>query len=313
MVALIKSSVGLEFPSEDSLELIVNLIKSIHLPIFNDVDDFESFKKEILQKILGKVDPLMIMEVGIVALKAFVQECWTGPPTGTGNLNLPNMNCLLENDGEHVYSLVPFPIFLILALAVFESDLVLHYKNLAWWKMRAYFIHQKLLENPTGSLYDLIMNQVDQISINESTEKQDRFLTTRYHLELGMIYHYYKNDNKAKEHFEAAQKASQFKWSVTGYLGKRTKFQTFDVSQLAVVAQSMVVDQSKSISMPQNLDLNDDTLLESINFSNADEMAEKMLQGSLHAIDQCILLAFWYFFISLIIASILKILIQLTD
>ena len=283
---------NLEFPSQETLPELLKYLECIKLP--NDCIDFEGVKIEIVRMMLDLIDCKELMNFGIISLKAFIQECWTGPPIkGTDfNFPFPNLLGLLEVDGEPVYSLTPYPILLIVALAVFESDSVSDLPFIAWWRLRAYFIHQKILENQTGSLYDLMMTQIDIISLPEVNDS-NRLIHARYHLELGMIYHYYKLDIRAKEGFVLAQKISQFEWSVTGYLGKRTKFQTFDVSQLAVVAKSFNTNLDEAQQMPNKLDLNDDTLLEGISFTGAKETDEKLLVGSLHAIDQCILLAFW--------------------
>lgn len=282
---------GIEFPTQDSLQELLQLLKIALLSV--KVDDFEDFKKEIVKRLSIEIDQQELMRIGIIALKTFIQECWTGPPIKGFDFEISEGLNMLENDGEPAYPLTPYPILLIIALAIFESDLVSHHKFLAWWRLRAYFIHQKILENPTGSLYDAIMDQINQIRLPE-LDDSSRNLHTRYHMELGMVYHYYKYDSKAKEQFVSAQTVSKFQWSVTGYLGKRTKFQTFDVSQLAVVAKSLTPDVGNAQEMPNKLDLNDDTLLEAIKFTDANEIEEKLLMGSLNAIDQSILLAFWY-------------------
>ncbi|KAG1248897.1 hypothetical protein G6F68_013607 [Rhizopus microsporus] len=94
---------------------------------------------------------------------------------------------------------------------------------------------------------------------------------------------------------ESAQKESGFTWSLTGALGRRTKFQTFDVSQLVVLAESK--DQEKKdmeATKPETLDLNDDTVLEKIAFTENEknEKESDKRHGNLNVIDQCILLAF---------------------
>jgi hypothetical protein len=86
---------------------------------------------------------------------------------------------------------------------------------------------------------------------------------------------------------------------VTGLLGKRTKFQDRDISQLAIQAQSaMSMDDEKSVTeglAPKNLQLNDDTLHETIQFAKANDQNEtlELETGNLKVQDQCILLALW--------------------
>ncbi|KAJ3049242.1 hypothetical protein HDU99_008955, partial [Rhizoclosmatium hyalinum] len=98
--------------------------------------------------------------------------------------------------------------------------------------------------------------------------------------------------------FTRAQKATQLVWKLTGALGKRTKFQTFDVTQLVVIAESKDLNASAgqqpavaetTAAMPETLALNDDTLLETIDYTDLESKG-----GNLRIIDQCILLAMWY-------------------
>jgi hypothetical protein len=85
---------------------------------------------------------------------------------------------------------------------------------------------------------------------------------------------------------------------LTGALGKRTKFQTFDVSQLVLIAESDMGNDGTLVGKtPETMALNDDTLLESISFTKpkdgSDETYKNLSeQGKLRTIDQCILLAF---------------------
>jgi tetratricopeptide (TPR) repeat protein len=96
---------------------------------------------------------------------------------------------------------------------------------------------------------------------------------------------------KAKENVHLARDASGFSYALSGALGKRTKFQQTDISQLVVFARSkgdendtktpsaaLAVSQqsedpeNKSLSKnaPTALNLDDDTLLESIQFAKPD-------------------------------------------
>lgn len=96
-------------------------------------------------------------------------------------------------------------------------------------------------------------------------------------------------------YFKKAQDASKLEWSVTGVLGRRTKFQQFDTSQLAIVASSGLDIENDVTTGPLKLDLNDETLLEKTNFINdGDSKLTEQLKANLNPIDQSILLAFWY-------------------
>ncbi|CAO3608547.1 unnamed protein product [Mucor hiemalis] len=166
--------------------------------------------------------------------------------------------------------------------------------------MRATFIQQQLLDEFTGSLQKELMTLAEESS-QDLENKQDldadtiEALKVRHELELGLIYSFFGQDKEALGKMESAQKESGFVWSLTGALGRRTKFQTFDVSQLVVLAESKKkVAQDEDAPRPETLDLNDDTILEKIAFTDNEknETENDKRHGNLNVIDQCLLLAF---------------------
>lgn len=142
----------------------------------------------------------------------------------------------------------------------------------------------------------------------EAIDKKE--VLTRFWIEKGLVLHWYTEDTKAYEAFQKAQSTSGFRFKVTGALGKRTKFQQYDTSQLVVVAESSremassrpSAYKSEAGSGPKNLEHNDDTVLEKIQFSELSEedrarLGELELDPSkaiedLHPIDHALLLAF---------------------
>lgn len=110
----------------------------------------------------------------------------------------------------------------------------------------------------------------------------------KFQLECGLIFHYYGTDKVAMVHFKQSQSLSGLTWNITGALGRKTKFQTFDVAQLVLEASSRDESVKESVSnLPETLALNDDTLLEKTKF-----VTDSLNQGNLAIIDQCILLAY---------------------
>ncbi|KAG5455719.1 MAG: hypothetical protein BJ554DRAFT_4770, partial [Olpidium bornovanus] len=171
-----------------------------------------------------------------------------------------------------------------------------------WWAARCLFVHQRILDNGAAKLHDVTVTLHARASerlasgIWEAVNGNE--LVSRLELERGLFHHWYREDRRAKAHFEAAQAASGLKWNLTGALGKRTKFQVNDVTQLVIVAESIPPpegdgakeegreDGSKQKPLPDALSLNDDTLLEKIQLSN------DSLVSNLQVVDQTILLAF---------------------
>ncbi|KAJ2804768.1 hypothetical protein H4R20_002372 [Coemansia guatemalensis] len=117
----------------------------------------------------------------------------------------------------------------------------------------------------------------------------NRELWARYLLELGVVYSQHKMPLDAKRHLSLAQAASGLQWKMTGAKGRRTRFQTFDVTQLVLLAKSAQRVDSEHNPIPEALELNDDTLLENIQFTDPSDELDR--QEDLQTIDKCILLA----------------------
>ncbi|RIA89238.1 hypothetical protein C1645_825126 [Glomus cerebriforme] len=263
---------------------------------------------------------LNLLCVAIACLNAFIQVSWTGPnldlepqdilPTiirekcNDDELNKKVLD-LLSADGEEAYHLTSRTLYLLISkiILVENEQVYTDLKTSLWWTQRALFLQQRILDNVAGSLYDLILQYFKALENKLPSTNSD--IHTRYHIEFGLIYHYYSQDSLSFEHFLKAQKSSGFQWKIIGALGKRTRFQTFDVSQLLIVANSSdskdsQVENSIKKNLPDNVMLNDDTLLEKIEFSKQDDQKgvkdnadlDPQNQKNLKVIDQCLLLAF---------------------
>ncbi|TVY16810.1 TPR repeat-containing protein [Lachnellula arida] len=122
---------------------------------------------------------------------------------------------------------------------------------------------------------------------NEIFAKDGGFGTgarVQFLLEKAQIHIMQGQDFKAKEDVRMAREASGFNYALSGALGKRTKFQQNDLSQLLVFAKSRESNESSTESLsgalkdstlsaedrkgPEALDLNDDTLLETIKYTS---------------------------------------------
>ncbi|KAK3829317.1 MAG: hypothetical protein J3Q66DRAFT_376789 [Benniella sp.] len=315
---------------ESSLDLSAFLTKRMHSYLESNASSSPSSTSSA---------PLDVLFVAIAALYAFVQAGWTGPDIGFEPIDvLPAHIRSKSKDldkqaldklavgGETTYHLSPQILFLHIArillvdnLQVLKKDSVVA-KTAPWWALRTLFLQQRTLEGPTGLLQDEMLALVNEIEaiVAEETKAEDGVLeaidtkeaTTRLFIEKGLIQHWYMEDAKAYEAFQKAQATSGFRFNVTGALGKRTKFQQFDTSQLVVVAESSrdmassrpSAYQSKAGSGPKNIDLNDDTLLDKIQFADLtteerENLGDLELDPSkkiedLHPIDHALLLAF---------------------
>lgn len=252
---------------------------------------------------------------GLAALGAFLQSNVTGPQLPFSSAELlfdaeissdPNQvskvrKALVESlgvDGEAAYKRAPNIELLCL------SDTVMKYppivKNIpaaTWARLRTDFLHQRLLSDVTPSLQQSIHEDLKTVEGMLSIQK-DRELWASFLLERATINLHHGFDKEAKEDIERAVKQRHFEFALTGLLGKRTKFQQKDVSQLVVLAHSVDIVSTSSHSpprdilkkehdsneepsatttnpsltvtaQPQMIDLNDDTLLDSISFAKS--------------------------------------------
>lgn len=264
---------------------------------------------------------LDILCLGIAFLDLFVQENWTGPaphkfkPEDVAQLfangdefasALPLKRALehLSSDNEDAYALTRAPLLLLLSLGILEAldehvagNVKDKLPSLAWWQARGMTVQQKTLENPSATLYESIMESMEKAEASLDVLPAEPDLKVFFYLEFGLIHHYHKQDQKAKTMFDKAQELSGLRWQLSGAIGKRTRFQQDSTAQLVVVAEStgtVAKEPAKANgkSIPEALPLNDELLLEKVDFS-ADGASAAANQKSLKIVDQCILLAFW--------------------
>ncbi|KAG9010869.1 hypothetical protein FRB94_009571 [Tulasnella sp. JGI-2019a] len=273
------------------------------------------------------VEEMSRLALGVACLHAFVQVNWTGPDldiTPASILKLHNKDVIELSDsslhnqaisqlaygGEPAYHLAKYPTFLVIALQIF--DLPYQYVTTsAWWKFRALIIHQQILDEAVASDPAVFasLNDLSERFKSESEADLEGMLI----LERGLLRHTFAHDKIAAEEFVRAAKAMGLKYELSGAMGKRTKFQVSDLSQLVVLAESRKRHgeaeskgtndeaerpESASVQVPETLPLNDDTLLEQTEFtSTIDSTTTAALshldpsnQPALHPLDQCILL-----------------------
>ncbi|TDZ37288.1 TPR repeat-containing protein [Colletotrichum spinosum] len=208
----------------------------------------------------------------------------------------------LEVDGVSPYPYIPNIELFAFAKFVFSesesaTDAVVQLSStrlsVPWTRLRINVWHFKLLSQPSlgpGSNFAKSSQWIDVPSLAEginsgletvreqlldddvwstaengwSREEKVQFLleASNTHIMLG-------RDDKAREALKEATALNKFLYALSGALGKRTKFQEKSTSQLVVLAKSDTTagggesDEAK----PEALALNDDTLLEEIQFS----------------------------------------------
>jgi tetratricopeptide (TPR) repeat protein len=264
---------------------------------------------------------LSFLKIGYSALEAFLQSNCTGPPLdfNTEEVIIPKvyrredsslaelkkqLQQSLAVDGTTIYALTPnVELFWLAKLIMSNAVLAEEGFNGRRARIRVNFIHQKLLLEKSDLL---------QAQIHADAEILEQQLTSRlkFHahaaeeffveflLERAAICTYYGDEEMARLSLTQAAKIRDFQFALTGALGKRTKFQETELSQLVVLAKSRDfepepyssrkssradgMDPHKPSSAansrpttptptsvpagPTNIPLNDDTLLEAISF-----------------------------------------------
>lgn len=241
-----------------------------------------------------------ILHIGLAALFAFLQSNVTGPPlefsssdtvfpaalrTDIATVRAVRNKIIREwsVDGEAAYKLTPNPELFSVAKALLADVELFGAVTAKTARMRVNFLHQKMLSEVTSALQDSIYRDTEELAKAElKLEDQSRFL-----LERAIIHTHHGSDSKARADIDEASKIRKFEFALTGQMGKRTKFQERDTSQLVILAKSSdETSNSNNVSGPKKLDLNDDTLLESISFTdNKSTTVQDQLPAALQSID----------------------------
>ncbi|RXW20162.1 hypothetical protein EST38_g5701 [Candolleomyces aberdarensis] len=282
-------------------------------------------------------DELYRLCIAIACLHAFVQANWTGPDLnitplevlssetpGAATEQTLNRKAILElaTGGEPAYHLAKHPAFLRFAQLILETSFT-HVRTHVWWKLRTTQLHQRTLDEPVAH----VLAYEDQLDSLASFVANDSHLHGRLLLERGLLHHLFSQDKFAAEYFVKAARSTGMEYELTGALGKRTKFQVKDLSQLVLLAESHLEEEPEEIKekkaspahetatssdsgqdetidgntkMPETLALDDDTLLEQTEFTSSrpkDSTNPRLGhidpsdQPALHPLDQCILLS----------------------
>ncbi|KIY62828.1 tetratricopeptide repeat domain 27 [Cylindrobasidium torrendii FP15055 ss-10] len=259
---------------------------------------------------------LLRLLVAVACLHAFIQENWTGPnltispirlipspPESVSDETLDQTSVSeLAHAGEPAYHLTKHPTFLRLA-QVLTSQAFLHIPSIQWWRLRIQTVHQQVLDDPVYSPTDDLGDfaQLEGLYANEPK------LLGMLILEQGLHQHLLSQD--ASENFVRAARATNLQYELSGALGKRTKFQQTDHSQLILLAESRLQSEGATTTedassvgnantLPDAIALNDDVLLEKTQFtsSSIDNKQSTLShldpgkQPALHPLDQSIFL-----------------------
>lgn len=256
-------------------------------------------------------DPLypqfQLLIAGIAATGAFLQSNVTGPVLLFSSAELlftsdvssdhrriaelrKSLVEYLGEDGEAAYRLTPNVELLALADVIMTCPpIVKNFPVATWARLRVNFLHQRLLSDLAQSLQKSIYEELETVE-NMLLKEDDKASYTSFLLERATIHQHHGSDKEARDDLSRAAEERHFEFVLTGRLGRRTRYQEKDVSQLVVLAKSADTDPNgQSLSSepkaesngsstnaptpgparPETVDLNDETLLDSISFTKS--------------------------------------------
>ena len=267
-----------------------------------------------------------LISLANVAFDSFLQANVTGPPLSYNPTDgiLPSslfertdtsvekvqkrLISSLSIDGEAIYPLIPHIELFCLAKCIFNHPSMTQDLSLRLARLRVNFWHQRLLNEITPSLQVAIYDDLLHVGdiILTSRVSHGVISPAQFLLERATIHIHHGFDQKAKVDIEQAARERSFHYALTGRLGKRTKYQDKALSQLVVLAKSVGDDEAAQLgyqptsdtvrtgsgpsvmpqAVPRKLNLEDDTLLESIAFTEAvDSEQNDQLHSSLESLD----------------------------
>merc|ERR1712241_251925 len=191
----------------------------------------------------------------------------------------------LSVDGEAVYKLCTFPVYLLIArIILLECREHLRLcETSAWWLMRCLQTQQALLEERSPTLKATVEELCSNIPQMEALKGGGlkNLLLMQYHLEAGHLLYFYYEPSKSHKHFEEAKKLAGIDIKLTGAMGKRTKFQQKEISQLILkVTRNHSYEEEKNQTadhpmksviesdLPRDVALDDDTVLNRIQLTD---------------------------------------------
>jgi len=238
--------------------------------------------------------------IGAACLDAYVQLNWTGPSLPIPDQMFPNdltrenLNDLLFVDGgETVYQIIREPALLIAARSIlthpYSSSPALY--STQWWAIRCLRVQQTTLTDRAPSIKMSIIRYLATLEeyFNSNQCTISNRLKGCFYIEKGLFYYSYRETSTAITAFSFARHATGLNLEISGALGKRTKFQQKDTSQLIVRASSADPDASdvqEIKTAPKQVDQEHELLLKSTLFSE-----EQHHGSSLSLIDQSLMLA----------------------
>jgi len=234
-------------------------------PFLHFMDTIEDY----LQSDEGKTEErqLLVLFVGICYLKIFIQNNWTGPtikvPKLFANYDADLSDLIVEE--ERVFAFVNDIQYFKAAKTILVSlqEEFVSLPSACIWSSRCNFVHQQILLGPTEKLkrisesglekaiYYFTNKQLANLENNNNGNIDNDFIAS-LHIELGLVHNFYKNVLASRDCFQKALSITGLELNLTGAMGRRTKYQTFDTPQLVLQAKSKFGESQETNNEEKN-------------------------------------------------------------
>lgn len=165
-------------------------------------------------------------------------------------------------DGEMPSAQVRLPSLFIESRLAFTNDSSIWG---TWWTMRCDNLHQKLLANYSPTLHSQILAAFDILDESPIISKSSTLLA-QLNMEKLSTYIYYKDFRSAHIALDKLKLASGIKLTLSGQMGRNTKFQTTSYAHpvLQVSLTASTCTQSADLFIPENIPAESDYILERV-------------------------------------------------
>ncbi|XP_076247464.1 tetratricopeptide repeat protein 27-like isoform X2 [Calliopsis andreniformis] len=226
--------------------------------------------------------------MGIASLLYFIQCNCTGPEIDKDIewLKTQETNALKELSLHDECNInVRKPELLYFSKLIFSNEILQNtYKSCIWWLFRTNLLHQYILDESSGVIFDeteQLINKINDLSLLENP-----YCKALFSIEAAQFYLYYRRIQNSEKYIELAQDTAKLSLSLEGALGKRTKYQQENKAQLflKIGLEKNQFPSRHCENLPKSLNLNDDVRLERIEFS------EDIESTQLGAVEEAIIL-----------------------
>ncbi|KAL2347131.1 hypothetical protein Fmac_001131 [Flemingia macrophylla] len=207
---------------------------------------------------------VLVLCVAVAAFLGFTQSNFTGPLKGA---ELPRCPLCLDGNDEWdnwarnqvmsvgsdllgKFSNLQYLVFAKMLLMRMK-DLLVEIGTLSWWLARVFLLQQRVLDERSSSLFDLLhvymgeaLQQFGTSELVRSYWEDDLHdceslaIVSMVHLEAGIMEYAYGRVDSCRMHFESAEMAAGLQLSVTGALGFRTVHQAEPKAQMVLVTNT---------------------------------------------------------------------------